>query len=323
MYKKAGSQVLRIAISVFSLALVFYTVRGEVREGLSRLTHLESGPLFLAMAVNFLSLVVVTYRLDLVLAIQKIKLSFKRLYYLWMISLFFNLFLPSAVGGDIAKTYYIYKDSGKKIASVTSVIIDRFFGLMATVSIGFIAFLIGHHYVLDPRIGQSLFWISGFVFLGVMFVVSRRFSTSARNILFKFSPRRFHERLTRLFETLGLYRERRRIFLLVYGYSLVAQGLFIVMVFFLGRSIQVDVPLGIFFLFMPLITVVSMLPSIGGLGVREAATVYLFRSYVPLDQAVAFSLIFDLFLYAVGFVCGILYAVRGGASIRELETIEP
>ena len=153
-------------------------------------------------------------------------------------------------------------------------------------------------------------------------MMNHRLSKSARHLLFKFSPHRFHERLTRFFEALELYREKRTVFLRVYGYSLAAQGLFIVMVYFLGKSIHIDIPLAIFFLFMPLITVISMLPSIGGLGVREAATVYLFRAYVPLDEAVAFSLVFDLFLYVLGFTCGILYAVRGGAPIRELERVE-
>ena len=65
-----------------------------------------------------------------------------------------------------------------------------------------------------------------------------------------------------------------------------------------------------------------MIPSIGGLGVREAAMVSLFGSYGSLDQAVALSLIFDLFLYGIGCACGILYALRGGAPVRELEKIK-
>ena len=73
---------------------------------------------------------------------------------------------------------------------------------------------------------------------------------------------------------------------------------------------------------MPVVTVMSMVPSIGGLGVREAAMVYLFRGYVSPHEAVALSFIFDLFLYGFGIGCGILYAIRGGASIPELDGIE-
>lgn len=322
MFKKLRTFFLRVVISVFSLGFLFYTVRGEWTEGLSHLTRIDFLPLLIAVAFNFLSLVVVNFRLGIILAIQGIHLPFRRTYYLWVISLFFNLFLPSAVGGDIAKAYYIYKDSGKKIASVTSVLLDRFFGLMATISIAFVAFLFGRQHIQDPRIGRLLFWAAGAVLVGILFMMSQRFSKSAKSILFALTPKRVHERLQKLFEALELHRHHHLAFLVAYVYSLVAQGMFIVMVYFLARSIQLNLPLAIFFLFLPLITVISMVPSIGGLGVREAATVYLFQNYVSLDQAVALSLICDLFIYGIGCACGILYAIRGGASIRELEGME-
>ncbi len=322
MLKKLKTLTLRITISILSLAFVFFSVRGEFKEGLSHLTNIGVVPLLIALAIQFLSLAVVTFRIDMVLAVQRIHLSFKRLYYLWVISLFFNLFLPSAVGGDIAKAYYIYKDSGKKMASITSVLLDRFFGLMAMISIGFVAFLLARTHIDDPRIGQLLFWVTGIVLVCALFVMSRRFSKPARSLLLKVCPKRFHELLEKLFEALDLYRKKPINFCIVYIYSLIAQAMFIMLVYFLARSVQINLPVALFFLFLPLIAVISMIPSIGGLGVREAATVYLFRGYVSLDQAVAISLICDLFIYGIGCLCGILYAIRGGASIRELERME-
>lgn len=322
MLKKLKTFFIRVLISILSLVFVFYSVRGELKEGLSRLTNIEALPLLIAIAINFLSLAVVTFRIERILSIQKIHLSFKRLYYLWNISLFFNLFLPSAVGGDIAKAYYIAKDSGRKMASITSVLLDRFFGLMATISIGFFTFMWARKHIDDPRIGQLLFWVTGIVLIGVLFLMSHRFSKPLRSFLLKFSPKRFHEKLHKLFEAMDLYRKRPVDFCISYAYSLLAQAMFIVLIYFLARSIHIYLPVALFFLFLPLVTVISMIPSIGGLGVREAAMVYLFRGYAPLDQAVALSLMCDLFLYGIGCLCGILYAVRGGASICELERIE-
>src|SRR3989338_8475199 len=201
---------------------------------------------------------------------------------------------------------------------VKLVLVDRFFGLMATISIGFVAFLLGREHIDDPRVGQILFWMSGFVLAVGLFFVSRRFSKPVKSFLLKLAPKRFHEKLHKLFEALELYRRRRMDFGLIYFYSLIAQVLFILTVYFLAKSIYIALPVTVFFLFMPLIAVISMVPSIGGLGVREAATVYLFKIYIPPDQAVALSLIFDLFLYGIGCACGILYGIRGGASIQEL-----
>lgn len=322
MAKKFRTVFLRVAVSILSLVFVFYTVRGEVAEAISHLTDINLLFLLIAVILNFISLIVVTLRIGMILSIQQINLPFFRLYYLWVIGLFFNLFLPSAVGGDIAKAYYIYKDSGKKMASVTAVLFDRFFGLVATISIGFFAFLFGREHINDPKFGQLLFGVVGIVLIGVLFMTSRRFSKPFKSLLLALSPARFHARLLRFFEALELYQSRRMDFCIIYLYSLAAQGLFIAVVYFLARSIHLDLPFGIFLLLLPLVTIISMVPSIGGLGVREAATVYLFRSYISLDGAVAISLVFDLFLYGIGCVCGILYAIRGGAPIREFERME-
>ena len=322
MLKKIRNLLLRFGISTLSLVLLFYSVRGEFFEGINHLTNIKFSFLFVALVINFASLAVVAVRLGIILLVQGIRSSFSRLYYLWSISLFFNLFLPSAVGGDIAKAYYLCKDSNKKMGSVTSVLIDRFFGMMATISIGYVAYLLARKHIDDPRIGQLLFWAVTVVLISVFFVMSKRFSEPAKSFILKLSPSQFKNRFQKLFEVFELYRTRRANFFVLYGYSLLAQAMFILMVYFLARSIHINLPLAIFFLFMPLITVISMLPSIGGLGVREAAIVYLFKGYISLDQAVAFSLIFDLFIYGTGCACGILYAFRGGVALRELEKIK-
>ena len=322
MLKKIRNIVLRVSVSLLSLGLMFYMVKGELIEALAHLKNISFVFLILAVIINFLSLLIVTFRLRMILLIQKIKLNFARLYYLWSISLFFNLFLPSAIGGDIAKAYYIAKDSGHKFASVTSVLLDRLFGLLATISIGFFAYLLARDRIDDPKIGQVIFWATGVIVTGLLFVMSRRFSKPAKSLFLKFSPAKMKNLISRIFEALDLYRNRRIDFVVLYVSSLVAQVFFIFLVFMLSKSIHIDLPIEIFFLFMPLIALISMIPSIGGLGVREAATVYLFKEYVTLDQAVALSLVFDLFLYGIGCACGILYAIRGGASIQEIERIE-
>ena len=139
----------------------------------------------------------------------------------------------------------------------------------------------------------------------------------------RMAPKSFKDRLHRLFDALDLYRARKVDFLVAYGYSILAQVIFITIVYWLARSIRIDLSIFYFFLLMPIVTLFSMVPSIGGLGVREAATIYLFRHFISLDQAIALSLLFDLFLYGIGALCGILYAFKGGASIREeLEQME-
>ena len=322
MFKTIRNFILRIAVSALSLGLVWYMTRGKILDSLYHLKNVDLWIFSLAILLNFISILPVTFRVGTVLSIQGIHLSFARRYYLWVMSLFFNLFLPSAVGGDIVRAYYIYKDSGKKMASVTSILIDRFFGLMASVTIGAAAFWVARKHLDDPQMGQVLFWFVVLIFIGVLFLMSRQFSKPAKSLLFWVTPKRLKEHLERLFSVLDLYQTRRKAFLISFAYSLLAQVLFILMVYFLALSIHIHLPLALYFLYMPLVTVFSMIPSVGGLGVREAAFVHLFGHYIPVDQAVALSLIFDVFIYGIGIACGILYAIRGGASIMEIEEME-
>ena len=320
--KHLKSTFFRIAISVLSLGLVTFAVRDKFLDALLHLTSIRFEWLAAALALNFISIFPVTFRTSKVLLIQGISIPLRRIYYLWTISLFFNLFLPSAVVGDIVKAYYIYKDSGKKMASVTSVLFDRFFGLTATIFIGSFAFLMVHNQIDNPQIGELLFWLVIFVFVAVLFIMSHRFSKPARHFLIHLCPKRFKDHLQRIFDIVDLYRKKRRDFIIAFAVSLLAQGIYILIMFLLAHSIHINLPIFIFFLFFPIIGVFSMVPSLGGLGVREAATVYLFQKFIPLNEAVAFSILADMFVYGVGAGCGVLYAIRGGASIQEIEQIE-
>ena len=77
-----------------------------------------------------------------------------------------------------------------------------------------------------------------------------------------------------------------------------------------------------FFVLVPVISIVAMAPSLGGLGVREAGSVYLFSRFMSSQEALAISLLMDLIVYGMCFISGIIYALKGGlkrAVIHDME----
>ena len=68
----------------------------------------------------------------ILLRVQGIHLSWRRLYGLLMVGLFFSLFIPGGTGGDIVKGYYLLKEApvGRKTAAAMSVVMDRLVGLL-------------------------------------------------------------------------------------------------------------------------------------------------------------------------------------------------
>ena len=94
------------------------------------------------------------------------------------------------------------------------------------------------------------------------------------------------------------------------GLSCVAQILAAITFFFLGKALHQDIALIYLIIFMPLICVATSIPSIGGLGVREASVAYLFGK-IGIDSgiAVSVSLMNFLFMVIAGLMGGLFYAV--------------
>jgi uncharacterized protein (TIRG00374 family) len=73
-----------------------------------------------------------TMRWQLLLRIQKIRLSWLRAFAIVMIGLFFNILLPGLIGGDAVRLYYVFKQApGRKTPAALSVVMDRLLGLLS------------------------------------------------------------------------------------------------------------------------------------------------------------------------------------------------
>jgi uncharacterized membrane protein YbhN (UPF0104 family) len=104
------------------------------------------------------------------------------------------------------------------------------------------------------------------------------------------------------------------------GVGVVFNVLLIVSNVLIGTALGADVPLRYYLIFVPLTSLVLILPiSFAGLGVREATYVFLF-SQVGMVREVALSL--SLLVYVLGTVTpglvgGIIYMLRGARSYEE------
>ncbi|MEY2525837.1 MAG: glycosyltransferase 2 family protein, partial [Verrucomicrobiota bacterium] len=74
-------------------------------------------------------------RWQILLQVQKIRLSFSRVSGLFLIGMFYNQFLPGGTGGDIVKSYLLWKETEKKTGGLLAVVFDRLIGLVALVTI--------------------------------------------------------------------------------------------------------------------------------------------------------------------------------------------
>ncbi len=226
----------------------------------------------------------------------------------FLVGLFGNLFLPSAVGGDIIKIVGLCKDSHQKPKVVASVLLDRLSGFSGIVVVAIGAFLFGYRIINNPSL-LIFVMILAAVSLTVTFILfnERIYSFSCQ--IFNAFPR-VKNSLMSLHYDVSLLKTKKIEGFKAIGFSCMAQILLAFVFYLVAKALHQDIPIIYFLIFVPMICVVSSVPSIGGLGVREAGAVYLFTKIgVPSNIALSISLINFSFMVLIGLLGGIVYVI--------------
>ena len=279
---------IKLLISLGLLA--FLLTRTDVR-AIWALFHSLRLPIFLgSLLLYILAQILSSLRWRCLLQAEKINLSFWRLILLYFEGMFFNLMLPTLIGGDIVRGYQVFRLTRQHEASLASILVERLSGYVAMIMIACIALLLAYPFLRDPVV----VWLIAASAAGLIGIIAGLLSDQLQALFFRLLKSaglaRFHETLHGLYEAVQRYWGHKLALLLAVGLSLILQSLGIIIFYLISRSLNFLVPLRYFFLFVPLISIISMLPiSVSGIGVREASSIYFFAK-VGLDSAGAISL---------------------------------
>lgn len=316
--KRTLGNLSRLLISLGVVAYLGWHFRGEWGRVREVLAGADLRLFFASCALFLLSLLTITFRLHAILRVQNVRISIPWLFYLGLVGQFFNVFLPSSVGGDVAKAYYAYRHSGRKIESFTSVLLDRILGFFA-MNCYAVAALAWYGREMDhPGVRRAVWIMVALGAFAILFFMSKRVARRFKVFGIFVPSARLKARLKDVYHAIHQYRGHPLVLIWTLLVSFVAQAFFIVLNYLLGRSIGLDVPLGLYFFLIPIVAAIAMAPSISGLGVREAAFAYLFSFHVPSHEAVALALLHDAMVYGMSLSCGVLYAFVGGVRLTEI-----
>lgn len=303
--------ILRITISIIAILTLVWLMRDKMGEIFFTLKQTKIWLFILGFLTYLSTLAICSFRLKKILLAQNIPLTLKELIYLTFIGLFFNNFLPTSIGGDVVKAHYASKMTGKRLESFTSIFVDRLMGFFSLVSIASVALIF-----LGKSIENAackwiiLLMLVGaivFAFLLLNSVLAKRFSLLLTSLKFF----KLDARMKKLYNAINSYKNHKRIVWQTFLLSIGAQAIGIFAIFLLARSLLISTPIRTFFLLMPIVLTVSMLPSINGLGIREGAYVYFFSGIIKKELAFALSLLYLAALLALSIIGGIIYALKG------------
>ena len=312
--RKLISSFLRAFVSIFFIVLLLYIMRDKYPQILKAFASTNIMIFLLALGFFIAAIFVASIRMKLIIEAQEIPVTLKESVSLTFIGYFFNNFLPTSIGGDVVKAYYLSHKTDNKAGSYASVFVDRVIGLITMIFMAFIALFFVQEGVIDNTIKYIVYFITLGSILAIVFMTNAGLAKKFSFLLSLVKP--VEKKLKKLYETIHKYQYKKALMLKSLGISFVSQILFFASLGVAAWSIGSRIPLRDLFIKMPIISMMSLLPSINGLGLREGSTVALFGPLIGTDRAFAVSILWLLILLCISVMGGIIYALSPQFKVK-------
>jgi hypothetical protein len=309
VFKKIVSIFLRISVSIILLIFLFKQVD---KKSLFEVIK-NANPLLLLLAafIFFLVYVLCLFRWEMLLKALKIHLPLKRVIVSACGGYFFSLFLPSTIGGDLMRSIDLATHTGRPHEVIATVVLDRLSGYVGLVIVALLAVLVGFRYINDKTVLLSLGIITA-ILIAILLVLFNRFIYSKINKLI-YSPNtgKLRQLLGDLHDELHYFKHHKKVIVNNLIFSLLLQAMSPLSFYVTALSLGLKINIIYFFIFLPIISAITLLPiSIGGLGLRDASTIYFFvKVGVSRNLAFAMSLLNFFFILAFGALGGLIYVL--------------
>jgi uncharacterized protein (TIRG00374 family) len=294
--------LLRWLAAALVLALLLRFVPFSLlRESLSRVSTTR----FVAvLLLYFVVLTVAITKWHLVVNAARASLPFAASAQCFASGLFGDLFLPSVIGGDIARLAVGISCSPRPAAVVTGNVADRLLDAAAQLSLVLLGLLLLPSVLPISIPAQTLRNVS-FAVVAVSFLLVALFFL--RHKILHGRSQRFLRRLAQVRHSLRAIARRPQILLLGWLLGLGVQSSYILLTALLAKSCGLAIPLRVWFFAWPLAKIAAVLPiTQGGIGVREAALVVLLVPFgAPAALVLATGIVWEGVIIAGGLFAGI------------------
>ncbi|MCL5674462.1 MAG: flippase-like domain-containing protein [Candidatus Omnitrophica bacterium] len=311
--------LLNIFIKIFISGLFLFIVFREINIHLllNVLKHSSKPIIVFMFLLNVLLTFLLASRWHAILKVFDKKSGYPYVWKLTMLGLFFNLFLPTGSGGDIARIYYLVKKKEEKLKLGISVFFDRFIGSCSVITMGVIAAVFFRKHIPAQAV-SAIIIIFIILLLGWLIIIWNELA----KILGRYIPFKIRDKIITFYYYLRNYGMKWKNVLWAILISFLVQGLSIVMQYFIVKaivphSVFMHISMNLFFIFVPLIWTLQIIPSIGGLGVREFSYFFFFTPYIGKEHAIALDVIVFFLTITQSLLGGIVFLIHKERSGRK------
>jgi len=292
---------IKLILSLSLLLLIFNSI--DFTETISLLKDINLSLYFLAMLILGIQIIFANFRWQLVLKNLNFRHPFFTLLeYLW-IGLFFNQALPSSIGGDAVRGYYLNKSIGSLKSATIGVLLDRMFGLIGLLILVLIVTIV-FYTKLDSLTSQ---WLIISIVIGLFSLVGLFLSLDlAPNKYLKWKPTHIFFELASKARML-LFSKKPGLNLIFISITIHLFSILAVLILAEGLKLNVGW-LGIL-LIVPIVILFTLIPiSIAGWGVRESVMIIgLGYLNVPPEEALALSILYGVLMIMIAMPGGIIW----------------
>ncbi|MDX1414109.1 MAG: lysylphosphatidylglycerol synthase transmembrane domain-containing protein [Candidatus Promineifilaceae bacterium] len=277
-----------LKIGVTLLGLVIVIARFDLRAIGVTLHQANLLWLLVGFVLVNASIVLRAYRWQILIRGLHTRVPFSRLVELYYVGSFFNVFLPSGFGGDVVRVLELSRDIPADTATGT-VLVDRLSGLMMLFALALLALPFR-----PPQFPTQLLWFIVIICVAGLVAGFALLEGSALRFLSRILPQRiltsgdgFMLKVSQAVDECGWFA--------------IAGAMLVSLLFNLlqaawwttsSLALGLTVSFGYMLLVVPLLSLAMLVPSIGGLGVREFIAPALFAGAgLTPEQAIALTLL--------------------------------
>ena len=306
---------IKLAVSVGLLTLLFRTI------DLGRLwaTAKQASPAWLAAAallylVNVLASV---WRWRLLLHAQDVDVPSRSLLGSLLVSLFFNNFLPSNIGGDVIRIRDTARTARSKTVATVVVLTDRVLGLMALGLIAALGATAAASAASHPPLPIWPSWLWGGLLVAAAASAPMVLAPAGVGRLLQpltvLHPEWIGGRIESLTTVLERFRDRPASLATCFGGALFVQGTIVLVYVAVAQALRIPVAASDLAVVVPISFIVQLVPvSVNGFGVREATfSLYFSRIHLPRESALLLSLVVTALVMLFSLAGAAVYVARG------------
>ena len=316
--RKGLQFALRVAVTLVMFFFLLHAVSWP--RLFATLMKAQHAALLMGLTIGGMSVIFSAYSWRSLVLSERIQMDLARLIHLYLVGIAFSHFLPTSMGGDVAKAYYVGKESGNMAGSASAVLLSRVTGFLGMLLIACPALLIWH-----SLFKQTI--VIGFLLLSLLLITMVSGTLIASTLLPRLSGRFFNMKwfTNRIVITaievggaLSCALKRPRPLCAAIGFSLLFWICGFLNYYGFATALHMQVPLPFFVVAIAFASIVAFFPiSINGYGVREGALVYVFSTmHVPASTSLLLAFLVDMQVLFFGLIGGCIYLTMGNEQAQ-------